>query len=255
MPQEETFAATPHWPLPQPKFTLADNVVHVWSASLDKFIPQFERFSSTLCASEREQAQRFHFDRHRQWFIIRRGLLRILLGRYLDVEPSRLVFAYDPRGKPSVSEPHHPDQLYFNVSDSSGLALYAVSRCAPVGVDVERIKSVSDMDGIAARFFSAREKKAVSASSEPQKAEAFFNCWTRKEAYLKATGEGISESLPRVEVTLVPEDAPQLLSIAGDTQAAAKWTIFSFVPASGFVGALAIRATGLTLSCWRCPES
>ena len=124
-----------------------------------------------------------------------------------------------------------------------------------MGVDVERIQPFRDKDDIAARFFSVREKTAIKALSEPQKSEAFFNCWTRKEAYLKAAGEGISESLARVEVTVMPGEAPRLLGLDGDESAAAEWTFHSLEPASGFVGAVAIRAKGLKLSCWRWPES
>jgi len=255
MPQEENPVAVPDWPDPPPEFALADDEVHVWCASLDKPASQLGQFSSTLCPDERQRADRFRFDRHRQWFIVRRGLLRMLLGRYLTVEPNQFVFDYDARGKPSISEPLDGRTLHFNISDSSGLALYAVTRRAPLGVDVEHIKPVRDMDGIAARFFSARERAAIGALTEPRKPEVFFNCWTRKEAYLKSTGEGISESLPHVEVTLMPGDAPRLLSLAGDGRVASEWTFYSFEPAAGFVGALAIKATGLRLSCWRWPES
>jgi 4'-phosphopantetheinyl transferase len=255
MPQEEVPIAAPHWPLPPREFSLADDSIHVWCAALDEFTSLLAQLASTLCPAEREQAGRFRFDRHRQWFIVRRGLLRILLGRYLKVEPDQLVFECDARGKPSIREPRSERTLHFNMSDSSGLALYAVTRRAPVGVDVERIKPIRDQDGIAARFFSGREKTTIGALSEPQKSEAFFNCWTRKEAYLKATGEGISESLPRVEVTVMPGEAPRLLGLAGDERAATEWTFYSFEPTSGFVGAVAIKATGLKLSCWRWPES
>lgn len=174
MPQEETPVAAPDWPDPPPDFVLADDEVHVWCASLDKPASQLAQFSSTLCPGEWQRADRFRFDRHRQWFIVRRGLLRMLLGRYLSVEPDQLVFDCDARGKPSFSEPHNGRTLHFNVSDSSGLVLYALTRRAPLGVDVEHIKPVRDMDGIAARFFSAREKAAIGALSEPQKSEVFL---------------------------------------------------------------------------------
>jgi len=255
MPPEEAPIAAPHWPPAPRAFTLAEDSIHLWCASLDQEMADLARFSSTLCPTERERAERFRFDQHRRRFIVRRGFLRTLLGRYLDVGPSQLAFDYTPRGKPSVRETCDGSELHFNVSDSSGLALYAVTRRAPVGVDVERIKPFRDKDDIAARFFSVREKTAIRALSEPQKSEAFFNCWTRKEAYLKATGEGISESLARVEVTVMPGEAPQLLGLAGDERAAAEWTFYSFEPASGFVGAVAIKAKELKLSCWRWPES
>ncbi len=241
------------WPPPPPEFDLGESDIHVWSASLDSLAGSATRLVSILSASERERAERHRFERHRQWFIARRGLLRILLGRYLDNAPSELAFAYTARGKPSVTQHPGARVLHFNLSDSAGLALVAVTRSAPLGVDVERIEPVRDMDGVAARFFSAREKATIDSLPEFRKAEAFFNCWTRKEAYLKATGEGISDSLPAVEVTLAPGDPPRLLGIAGDTQPAAQWTFSSVDPAPGFVGALAIRARGLKLSCWQWP--
>jgi 4'-phosphopantetheinyl transferase len=248
-------APQPAWPPPPPEFHLADDEIHVWCAALDGPAADPARFFSLLCPSERERAQRFRFERHRRWFIVRRGLLRLLVGRYLNIGPDQLVFTCGARGKPSVSECQHTQPLHFNLSDSSGLALYAMTRAAPLGVDTERLEPVRDLDGLAARFYSPREKAALDALPEPQKTEAFFNCWTRKEAYLKATGEGISESLPKVEFTLAPGDPPRMLSIAGDARTAAKWMIYSFEPAPGFVGALAIKAKGLKLSCWRCPEN
>jgi len=130
--------------------------------------------------------------------------------------------------------------------------------------DVEVARNVEPLVGVvededartmAMRFFSAREKATIDGLPESRKIEAFFNCWTRKEAYLKMTGEGISDALPEVDVTLTPGDPPRLLSIAGDTKGVAQWTFYSFEPAPDFVAALAIKATGLKLSCWRWPES
>ncbi|HXT39247.1 MAG TPA: 4'-phosphopantetheinyl transferase superfamily protein, partial [Candidatus Angelobacter sp.] len=144
--------------------------------------------------------------------------------------------------------------IHFNLSHSDGLALFAFARSHALGVDVERVRPIPEMDQVTARFFSARENAMLNALPAEQRIEAFFNCWTRKEAYLKATGEGIADALPRIEVTLAPGEPVQLLNVGGDLQAASHWSLRPLLPATGFVGAVAARARGLKPVCWRLPE-
>ena len=239
------------WSSPHTCPELSGDEIHVWSAGLDELVSDLPEFAVLLSDSERKRADRFRFDRDRNLFVVRHGLLRIILGGYLNIGPARVAFAYESRGKPIASGPSLTPPLHFNLSHSTGLALIAATRQAPVGVDVERARFVAEADQIAAKFFSPHEVAILNAIPEEQKMEAFFNCWTRKEAYLKATGEGIADALPRIEVSLTPGQPARLLKIHGDALAASLWKLSGLAPAPGFVGALAIKADSLRLSCWR----
>jgi 4'-phosphopantetheinyl transferase len=210
--------------------------------------------AETLSASERQRADRFQFDRDRLRFIARRGLLRRILGRYVNVDPARLSFTLSSRGKPALAAKNGGPALHFNLSHSEGLALFAVAHNCPLGVDVERLRPIAEADGIAEKFFSARETFMLNSRPGTSKLEAFFRCWTAKEAFLKATGDGITDSLAEVEVSLGVGLKPELLRIAGDAQLASLWTLHTLAPAPGFVGTLAVKASGLKLACWCWPQ-
>ena len=242
------------WPSPPTHPDLADDEIHVWCAGLDKLVSDLPAFAEPLSESERKRADRFQFDRDRKRFIVRHGLLRMILGRYLNLEPARLSFTCESRGKPALAGTLDGRTLHFNLSHSDGLALFAVARRFALGVDVERIRPIPEIDQIAGKFFSARESAVLKALPAEQKLEAFFNCWTRKEAYLKATGEGIADALAQIEVSLVPGPTAQLLNIAGDAREASSWSLHPLAPAPGFTGAVAVKARDLKLACWRWPE-
>jgi 4'-phosphopantetheinyl transferase len=229
---------------------MAADEIHVWCANLDKLAAALPAYAEPLSESERKRADRFHFDRDRNRFIVRHGLLRMILGRYLNIGPECVAFTYETHGKPLISGRSTRTRFHFNLSHSDGLALIAGSRRAALGVDIERVRFVPDADQIAARFFSPSESAMLNAVPAEQKMEAFFHCWTRKEAYLKATGEGIADALPRIEVSLSPAQPARLLRIGGDAMDASHWTLSALTPAPGFVGALAIKAGGLKVTCW-----
>jgi 4'-phosphopantetheinyl transferase len=230
---------------------MAGDEIHVWCADLDKLATELPEFASPLSESERKRAAQFRFDCDRNRFIVRHGVLRMILGSYLNIEPARVTFSYQSRGKPLVSVPATAPYFHFNLSHSNGLALIAGTRRAALGVDIECLRFVPEADQIAAKFFSPHETAVLNAIPAEQKMEAFFHCWTRKEAYLKATGEGIADALPRIEVSLTPGQSARLLKINGETIAASRWTLNALSPAPGFVGALAIKAGSMRLACWR----
>jgi 4'-phosphopantetheinyl transferase len=239
-----------NWPPPTAFSPLAGMDVHLWAAPLDLPAASLAAFASTLSPDEQARAARFHFERDRDRFIAGRGFLRAVLGRYLQTDPSQLKFAYSPRGKPTLAA-SPGNELHFNLAHSAGLALLAVTCACPLGVDVERIRPLRDAEGIIERFFSPRESTTLKTLRADQKPVAFFNLWTRKEAWLKATGDGIGESLNQSEVSLLPDEPARFLSILGDTQAAAAWTLEDLNPADGFKAALAAPALDLDLRCWR----
>ena len=181
----------------------------------------------SLSTDERGRARRLRFERDRARFVLGRGMLRMILSRYTGVPAEELVFAYGANGKPNLSSISSGDILQFNVAHSDSLALYAVAREYEVGIDVERIHTTDDADEIAARFFSERENIWWRSLPEHRRGEAFFNLWTRKEACLKASGDGLTEgALPRSKC------------------------VWEFAPAVGYAAALATAAR-----CCSPPES
>jgi 4'-phosphopantetheinyl transferase len=226
------------WPTPPNHVPLAANGVHVWAARLDLPSEALVRFTGLLSQEEHARAARFRFERHRNRFVAARGVLRSILATHLDSAPDELQFEYGPNGKP-VLIGLAQSGLFFNLAHSENLALIAVTRLGPIGVDVEYVRPMADADELVARFFSARENVRFETLPANQKDTAFFNLWTRKEAWLKATGEGIGHLLNRVEVTFVPGEPAQLLALPEKPGLSWDWILRELTPAKGFVGALA----------------
>lgn len=218
------------WTRPPLSLTLAPNHVHVWRAWLDKNDAERARLSHFLNEEETARANRFVFERDREHFIVARGRLREILGNYLRVAAESLQFSIAKLGK--LSLPEHP-QLQFNVSHSQGLALYAVSLNRELGIDVEKIRPEFTGEDIAARYFSVAEQEELRNISDEERALAFFLCWTRKEAYIKARGEGLQIPLDSFDVSLTPGRATILRSV--DQQ---RWTLASFTPATDYAAAV-----------------
>ena len=239
------------WNSPPENLVLGKNEVHVWRAALN--VPAAQRLSlqQTLTADELARAVRFHFEKDREHFIVARGLLRNILGRYLDAAPGQLRFSYSLHGKPSLAPQSTHDDLCFNLAHASGLALYAVTRARDIGVDIERISPHLADEQVAERFFSPQEVAELRNFSGNVLPQAFFNCWTRKEAYIKARGEGLSLPLDQFAVSLAPGEPAALLSCRGDGQEARSWSLEALDPAEGYVAAVAVEGHGWLLKCWR----
>ena len=244
--------------MPSPSFSpppldleLKTDEIHVWCASLDQPVSQFQRLRQTLSIDERMRAERFHFEQDRKRFIVGLGILRTILGRYLSVQPSELRFCYGKNGKPRLTDTSGNQIVYFNMSRSGGLALYAFTRDREIGVDIEYIHDLSEMDQIAKRFFSFGENNVFRELPESKKKEAFFRCWTCKEAFIKAVGGGLSHPLDKFDVSLDPGEPARLLRIEGDSKAASRWTIQELKPASGFTAAFALQAVNRRLHFWQ----
>jgi 4'-phosphopantetheinyl transferase len=228
------------WPPAPSEVRLGQNAIHVWCARLDDFHPALSRLYGVLSADERTRASGFHFAGDRDRFIARRGVLRHLLARYLHQRAERIGFSVGRHGKPCIAAPDGGPCLHFNVSHSGALALYAVTSASPVGVDVERLREISELDALASRFFAAAEASRLIALPSSQRLDEFFACWTRKEALLKATGSGIGAhpDLRSAVPPCVPSD----------------WRIQRLRPAPGFAGALAHRHGAALVSLWRVPD-
>ena len=244
--------------MPSPSFVpppldleLTPGEIHAWSACLDQSVSRFQILLQTLSLDERMRAERFHFEKHRKRFIVGRAILRTILGYYLSVEPSRLRFCYGKYGKPALADTFGKETISFNLSHSDGLALYGFTRGCEIGVDIEHVRDISEMEQIAERFFSAREKAVFRSLPEGKKKEAFFDCWTRKEAIIKAIGDGLSLPLDRFDIALVPGEPARLLSIEADSKAASGWFVQELKPVSGFTAAFAIQGQSRRVHCWQ----
>lgn len=230
---------------------LSGQRIHLWAARLDPPAWRVEELARLIDPDERARAERFRFDVHRRRFIVGRGFMRIVVGAYLGVDPAGLVWSYGPKGKPYLAEPTAGAPLHFNLSNSEELALLGVNRVREIGVDVEHLRPLSDMEALAERFFSASESKTLLALPPELRSRGFFNCWTRKEAYLKAVGDGLSAPLDRFDVTLVPGEEPKMVTLEGDPERAARWSLYHLEPAQQYLGAVAIEEPGWELSAWR----
>ena len=235
------------WPAPPRRPSLDDRSVHVWRAELDVGDTGTARFAATLSADERLRAARFHFARDRDRFTVGRGVLRSLLGGYLGVAPAALAFAYGDHGKPALVG----GGLHFNVSHSAGVALYAVARAREVGVDVEGHRADFATAEIAERFFSPAERAALRALPVEARCAAFFACWTRKEAYIKARGVGLSLALDAFDVSLAPGEPAALLATRDDPGARDRWSLQALDPGPDLAGAVVAEGRDWALSCWR----
>ena len=236
------------WSVPPPSSTLSSGAVHVWRAPLEQPDALQEMFQHTLDEDERERASRFHFERHRRRFVAARGFLRALLAHYLDLQPDEVRFTYGRYGKPSLD---HASGLRFNMSHSHELAVYAFVQEKEIGVDVEYIKADFATEDIARQFFSTPEVEALTSLPKGERAAAFFRCWTRKEAYIKAIGSGLSHPLNEFDVSL--NEPAALLRDAQDEGAVARWEMFNLEFSDKYAGALVVEGRGHSLHGFQLP--
>jgi 4'-phosphopantetheinyl transferase len=229
----------------------APGEVHVWCSSLERPPEEVSRLLALLSNDERERAARFRVAGARDEYVVARGLLRTLLGRCLSCDPRQITFRHGPQGKPKLPE---PVPLDFNVSHSGGYALFAVSTCGEVGVDIERVRPFANALDLADRFFCPSEAAALRAHPEESRRDAFLHVWTRKEAFIKACGTGLAHGLERFEVSVPPDEPARVLRIDGTEGPARGWSLRALAPVPGYVGALAREGNDYRLRCWYWPE-
>ncbi len=233
---------------------LGHDEVHIWRSALDLPGSRIQALKQTLTLEERTRASRFRFATDRNRYIAARGALRAILGRYLNRAPHTLRFAYNAYGKPLLIEEAEDTPIFFNVTHSQGTALYAFSADGEVGVDLEEVKKeIRDYEEIARRFFSAAEIAQLRAVPVEQRQEAFLNGWTRKEAYIKARGLGVSLDLRQFDVMLTPGLPAALLANREAGQEQTLWSLYALDPGPGFIAALAVKGNVSTLRCWHWP--
>jgi 4'-phosphopantetheinyl transferase len=228
--------------------SLKSDEVHVWRAFLDPFANLVAILADTLTDDELKRAERLYFQEDRSYFVLGRGVLRTLLGRYLKCDPKTIRFCYGPYGKPSLTPQANGSKLRFNISHSHRVALYAFTYDREIGVDVECIRNDELAKNIPERFFSPREASALESLPEHEQNKAFFTYWTCKEAYLKARGVGLFSDLQRVEVS-VTSGAPVLLTGIDGDQKTGFWSLSELNASPGCAAALAVNGHGWSLKC------
>lgn len=204
-----------------------------------------------LSLDEQERGQRFRFDRHRRRFIVARASLRQILGRYTGEDCHNLVIETGRYGKPFLAGNTMMPDLAFNVTHSGELALIAVALDRQVGVDVERVRVIEDADAIAKQYFSLGECASLITLEDGQRHRGFLDCWTRKEAFIKAIGEGLTFPLDDFQVSLDPAAPAQLLYLKGVPDPARHWSLFAFEPEAGYVAALACAGAPTAIDGYR----
>lgn len=244
----------PH-PLAVPRDRVAappgPTMVDIWPVRLDRADGWETAFVPLLSDEERARAAAFRADLHRRRHIVSHGVLRIVLAGYVGLTPEALCFAQTAEGKPLLETKGGPT-IGFNLSHSGELALIAVTDGRAVGVDVEEVSEMRDITGLANRYFAPSEAAAIDAQPPDRRRSAFFRCWTRKEAFVKAIGKGLSFPLDRFEVTVHPEEPARLLSIEGEAAKAAAWSIAHLDPEPGYVGAVVVAGelSGYRMRTW-----
>jgi 4'-phosphopantetheinyl transferase len=225
--------STVTWSRPPDSLAISSGELHIWRAPLDVPADSVARFSALLSPEELARAGRFVFAGGRQHFTVARATLRLLLGRYLQAPPESLRIETGPQNKPFVAENSYPSELRFNLSHSHGLALFAFAIQRDLGIDVEKLRPGFASRDIAQRYFSQQEIAELDALPPSLYSLGFFQCWTGKEAYIKARGQGLQIPLDSFSVTLTPGQPAGLTS--SDTH---RWSIYSFQPSEEYVAAL-----------------
>lgn len=223
---------------PADSFRLLNKQVHVWFMRTHCAAEDIARFRSVLSPSELERAARFRFATLHDSSIVTRGALRVLLGRYLNIPPDSTQFQYGGNEKPAL----WPEKsIRFNISHSTDLAVFAFTLDCEIGVDVELIRPIADMTSIAERFFCREESAELLSLPDHKRQRAFFLCWTRKEAYIKALGNGLSEPLDTFRVTVDPDIPAAFIHVAHDPSLARRWTLQDLPVAPDYAAAVAYR--------------
>lgn len=221
--------------------TQADVDLHIWWVLLDRPLMSTIDLFSILSPDERARADRFKFKLDRERFIARRGLLRVILADYLDVEPAQVRFSYGLHGKPALDMDLLDRCLQFNLSHSKNIALFAISQDCQLGIDVEFVRPIPDAASLAERFFSARESTILYSLPEEDRVEAFFRLWTCKEAYLKASGKGLTVPLANIDVSFLAREVAEPVNANGEYNELDRYSLELFQPAPGYMAALAVE--------------
>lgn len=234
------------WPPAIPLGPISSGDVHVWRVNVDSPEIQTGRLASYLSEDEAARSGHFHFERDRRRFIVARGLLREVLALYIQKEPRELHFSYNPFGKPALAD---NESLRFNLSHSAELILIGITCRRDIGIDVEQIHRDLAVESIARRFFTPREVNQLEKLSASNRLAMFYRYWTRKEAYVKAIGEGISFPLERCEVSMIRGRSLEPVVRSWNTRESSPWYVQDLHPGRDYAAAIAVEGSDWNLSC------
>jgi len=251
----DTAATSPTWFLTHcGHIGLRENEVHVWLVRMDDADLPVESCEQFLASEEHERASRFKFAADRTRYIVGHGAFRLVLASYLKINPLDLQFSFGPNGKPKLAVTPAKDELEFNLSHSHEVALIAVTLRRQIGVDVEFIKKDFQWPEVAERFFAPGEVTKLRALPQEHQLRAFFTCWTRKEAYIKAKGEGLSIPLQNFEVSFCPGEPAALLGCKSEPKEATRWSLAEIEAGPDYAASVAVEGHGWQLKCRRWPH-
>lgn len=223
--------------------------IHVWRASLDLPVAEKRNLNDILSSDELERAGRFRFERDQNRFVMARAILRRLLGRYLEKDPRELRFMYTSHGKPYLENDAGHDTLCFNLSHSGAMVIYAFARKRNIGIDMEEVRHDVMIDPVMQRFFTQEECSMLDSLHESKRIESFFTYWTRKEAFIKATGEGVSFPIEQCDVSGVHEGVLSRIILPKGMSTGEHWHVLDLFPGPGYVAAIAAEGSDWTISC------
>lgn len=241
------------WKMSNRTPAMTQGSVHVWFARLDHPDAVMQRLAENISSDEYKRAMRFRFPQGRNRYMVARALLREVLAGYLGSEPRALSFQYGRYGKPTLAGTFAESEIRFNVSHSCGGALVGVAQGREIGVDLEFIRPLSDLRDLAESCFSIAEKAALEALPEHERLRGFFDGWTRKEAYLKATGKGLSFSLQSFEVSLAPGPGRRALMLPDGSKNEPALTLVSLAPRADYSAAVVVDGCDCHLTCAEWP--
>ena len=219
---------------------VGNNAVHVWKGLLDVDSETIKRFFTVLSGEEKQRSSRFHLAQHGRQYIAAHGMLRSILGEYLEIDPKALTFSVNPYGKPYLCSDQKNGSILFNLSHSHNLCIIAVSSGSEIGIDIEYVNRDIDVLEIAERCFSRREIEELGSLRGDLQRRAFYRCWTRKEAYLKGKGKGLSMDLRRFEVSMLSAESAAIVSSDDSPEDVGRWHLFDIEPYPRYIGALAV---------------
>ncbi|MBT4682848.1 MAG: 4'-phosphopantetheinyl transferase superfamily protein [Chloroflexi bacterium] len=239
-PNDNTF-----WKMQPAKMILASDDVHIWVATFSQLRTSTSQLRNLLSADEIDRAKKIYTTKEMQRFIVARGILRIILGRYLNMQPKMVQFRYNTYGKPALTA----GNLHFSLSRSDDIVICAITRGRKIGVDAEYICPYPEIAQVIERFFSSPEKDTVCAAIAPEKLKAFYTFWTLKEAYIKANGKGLMTPLEEVDSTFLSGESPVSYSAPGELQKKKQWMNFNLMPAPNYIASLVVEGDDLYISC------
>ena len=242
------------WPLPPTNPYLFQNDVHIWCICMNQFDNHVEPMTSILSPIELQRAERFRYPHHRRRYIVFHGLLRKLLADYTKIESDKIIFRYNQYGKPFLSKRTCEEKIRFNISHSNEYALFAFAYEREIGVDIQQIYEIADMDKVAEQIFSPNEITFLQLLSNSEKKEAFFQLWTRKEAYIKATGLGFSAELVSIDISSNLLNSSLQISTGNCSADSNGWIVHDLNPVPGYAAAFAIEGDAEVCQCWRIPN-